>query len=68
MGFSEVFADRTGHPLVPPSVLAALLARGPARWSAPSTPEEAAEASGDGGRDPAISQAAGRFGGPQFAW
>lgn len=44
MPFSHVFADTTGHPLVPPAVLLALLARGTPGWVAPLTPEEAAEA------------------------
>ncbi len=41
MPFSSVFADTAGHPLIAPSVLAALLARGNPRDTAPVTPSEA---------------------------
>lgn len=41
MPFSHVFADTSGHPLVPTAVLAALLARGSPQLAAPCTPAEA---------------------------
>lgn len=41
MPFTRVFADTSQHPLVPVPVLAALLARGPARAIAPALPAEA---------------------------
>lgn len=41
MPFSHVFADTSGHPLVPTAVLTALLARGGSGLSLPGTPAEA---------------------------
>ncbi len=41
MPYSSAFADTAAHPLIPPGVLAALLARGACRIPPPSNPAEA---------------------------